>query len=67
MPESDAARGDKRPFNDAIDPLLPLEGWGNRRSRISPTGSKRPFEGLDECVPARSDAPLARVLIRTRK
>jgi len=40
------------------DPLLPLVGWGSRRSRISLTSSKRPFEGVDECAPARSDAPI---------
>jgi hypothetical protein len=36
-------------------PMLPLAGLGSSRSRISLTGSKRTFNGVDEGAPARSD------------
>jgi hypothetical protein len=48
----------EKAFFNGIDPLLPLVGWGSRCSRIWLTSSKRPFEGVDECAPARSDAPI---------
>ena len=50
-----------------VDPLLPLVGFESRRSRIALTGSKRPFEGIDECAPSEQTPPLLRVVIRTRK
>jgi hypothetical protein len=54
VPESATAPSEKRPFNAAIDPLLPLVGWGpdvRESRRLDRSGRS----GMDAC--GASDAP----------